>query len=348
MSEYMEKHAVSRLIGAPPGYVGYEEGGQLTEPVRRRPYSVVLFDEVEKAHADVWNVLLQVLDDGRLTDGKNRTVDFKNAVIILTSNIGAAQMHAIEERVGLDAAAKRDLVRRSVMGGGPAPVPPEFLNRLDEIVFFARLTRRRSAASSTSSSGGSRLRLCQSAGLTLDVRDGAREVLASAGGVGSAVRRGAHRTGRSSTVSKTSLSARKVLAGEFPAETKVVVDRGPGDELRQITPRMQKPRRGNLAPPTTSAQLPVGAPGAPGWSGCDGSVVARTFGARHPDGRLTRDRASRRRIYGIAVSRSALRLQRDADKRARSRPGASSVVVTKVSPGGRHEYGMYTPSGSRR
>ena len=89
MSEYMEKHAVSRLIGAPPGYVGYEEGGQLTEPVRRRPYSVVLFDEVEKAHADVWNVLLQVLDDGRLTDGQGRTVDFKNTVIILTSNLGS-------------------------------------------------------------------------------------------------------------------------------------------------------------------------------------------------------------------------------------------------------------------
>ena len=87
MSEYMEKHSVSRLIGAPPGYVGYDEGGQLTEPVRRRPYSVVLFDEVEKAHADVWNVLLQVLDDGRLTDGQGRTVDFKNAVIILTSNL---------------------------------------------------------------------------------------------------------------------------------------------------------------------------------------------------------------------------------------------------------------------
>jgi ATP-dependent Clp protease ATP-binding subunit ClpB len=88
MSEYMEKHAVSRLIGAPPGYVGYDEGGQLTEPVRRRPYSVVLFDEIEKAHPDVWNVLLQVLDDGRLTDGQGRTVDFKNTVIILTSNIG--------------------------------------------------------------------------------------------------------------------------------------------------------------------------------------------------------------------------------------------------------------------
>jgi ATP-dependent Clp protease ATP-binding subunit ClpB len=90
MSEYMEKHSVSRLIGAPPGYVGYDEGGQLTEPVRRRPYSVVLFDEIEKAHPDVWNVLLQVLDDGRLTDGQGRTVDFRNTVLILTSNVGSA------------------------------------------------------------------------------------------------------------------------------------------------------------------------------------------------------------------------------------------------------------------
>src|SRR3954452_20102098 len=101
MSEYQEKHAVSRLIGAPPGYVGYEEGGQLTEPVRRRPYSVILFDEVEKAHPDVWNVLLQVLDDGRLTDGQGLTVDFKNTVIILTSNVGSVHIAAIEDRPNL-------------------------------------------------------------------------------------------------------------------------------------------------------------------------------------------------------------------------------------------------------
>ena len=100
MSEYMEKHAVSRLIGAPPGYVGYEEGGQLTEPVRRRPYSVILFDEVEKAHADVWNVLLQVLDDGRLTDGQGRTVDFKNTVLVLTSNLGSAHIEGDRRKAG--------------------------------------------------------------------------------------------------------------------------------------------------------------------------------------------------------------------------------------------------------
>src|SRR5580692_4210623 len=115
MSEYMEKHSVSRLIGAPPGYVGYDEGGQLTEPVRRRPYAVVLFDEVEKAHPDVYNVLLQVLDDGRLTDGQGRTVDFKNTLIILTSNVGSAQIQAIGDRPGLGVEERRDLTRRAVM-----------------------------------------------------------------------------------------------------------------------------------------------------------------------------------------------------------------------------------------
>jgi ATP-dependent Clp protease ATP-binding subunit ClpB len=117
MSEYMEKHSVARLVGAPPGYVGYEEGGQLTEAVRRRPYAVVLLDEIEKAHSDVFNVLLQVMDDGRLTDGQGRTVDFKNSVLIMTSNIPGG-------RAGVDAQFK-----------------PEFINRLDEIVEFEPLTR---------------------------------------------------------------------------------------------------------------------------------------------------------------------------------------------------------------
>jgi ATP-dependent Clp protease ATP-binding subunit ClpB len=133
MSEFMEKHAVSRLIGAPPGYVGYEEGGVLTEAVRRRPYQVILFDEVEKAHHDVFNVLLQVLDDGRLTDGQGRTVDFKNTVIILTSNLGT------EFLVG--EGAENPQVRAQVMQAVRAHFRPEFLNRLDEIILFHRLTR---------------------------------------------------------------------------------------------------------------------------------------------------------------------------------------------------------------
>jgi ATP-dependent Clp protease ATP-binding subunit ClpB len=135
MSEYMEKHSVSRLIGAPPGYVGYDEGGALTEAVRRRPYQVVLFDEVEKAHPDVFNVLLQVLDDGRLTDGQGRTVDFKNTLIIMTSNLGSEYLVALGEAQDVDE------VREQVMGVVRGTFRPEFLNRLDEIILFHRLKR---------------------------------------------------------------------------------------------------------------------------------------------------------------------------------------------------------------
>ena len=135
MSEYMEKHSVARLIGAPPGYVGYEEGGALTEAVRRRPYQVILFDEIEKAHHDVFNVLLQVLDDGRLTDGQGRTVDFKNTVIILTSNLGGDIL------AGQADGEETSIVREAVMDIVRAKFRPEFLNRLDEIILFRRLGR---------------------------------------------------------------------------------------------------------------------------------------------------------------------------------------------------------------
>ena len=135
MSEYMEKHSVSRLIGAPPGYVGYDEGGALTEAVRRRPYQVVLFDEIEKAHPDVFNVLLQVLDDGRLTDGQGRTVDFRNTLIIMTSNLGSEFL--VNQPEGEDTSA----VREQVMGMVRAHFRPEFLNRVDEIILFHRLQK---------------------------------------------------------------------------------------------------------------------------------------------------------------------------------------------------------------
>ncbi len=146
MSEYMEKHSVARLIGAPPGYVGYEEGGSLTESVRRRPYQVVLFDEVEKAHPDLFNVLLQVLDDGRLTDGQGRTVDFRNTVIVLTSNLGgdilAREPNAVPIGYGSKAEAESwEDIRSQVMEVVRHTFRPEFLNRLDEILLFHRLTR---------------------------------------------------------------------------------------------------------------------------------------------------------------------------------------------------------------
>jgi ATP-dependent Clp protease ATP-binding subunit ClpB len=135
MSEYMEKHSVARLIGAPPGYVGYDEGGALTEAVRRRPYQVVLFDEIEKAHPDVFNVLLQVLDDGRLTDGQGHTVDFRNTLIVMTSNLGAEFL--VNQPEGQDS----DAVRDQVMAVVRASFRPEFLNRIDEILLFHRLKR---------------------------------------------------------------------------------------------------------------------------------------------------------------------------------------------------------------
>ncbi len=136
MSEFMEQHSVARLIAAPPGYVGYEEGGALTEAVRRRPYSVILFDEIEKAHRDVFNVLLQVLDDGRLTDGQGRTVDFKNTVIIMTSNIGSQVIQELAGKEGSEweiEAQVRNLLREHFR--------PEFLNRVDEIVIFHTLAK---------------------------------------------------------------------------------------------------------------------------------------------------------------------------------------------------------------
>jgi ATP-dependent Clp protease ATP-binding subunit ClpB len=138
MSEYQEKHTVSRLIGAPPGYVGYEEAGQLTEAVRRRPYAVVLFDEIEKAHPEVLNVMLQLLDDGRLTDGKGRTVDFKNTVVIMTSNVGS---HTIAERAARGEVDLTEGVRRDLTEALRQHFKPEFLNRIDEIIFFHALSR---------------------------------------------------------------------------------------------------------------------------------------------------------------------------------------------------------------
>jgi ATP-dependent Clp protease ATP-binding subunit ClpC len=144
MSEYMEKHAVSRLIGAPPGYVGYEEGGQLTEKVRRKPYSVVLLDEIEKAHPDVFNILLQVFDDGRLTDGLGRRVDFKNAIIIMTSNIGARDIKK-GTSYGFSATSEEasyESMKEKIMENVKKIFNPEFLNRIDDMIIFKTLTKK--------------------------------------------------------------------------------------------------------------------------------------------------------------------------------------------------------------
>ncbi len=175
MSEYMEKHAVARMIGAPPGYVGYDEGGQLTEAVRRRPYSVILFDEIEKAHPDVFNVLLQILDDGRLTDSKGRVVDFKNTVLIMTSNLGSREIQAATE----NPLADRD-IRNDVLKVLRDHFKPEFLNRIDDIVVFSQLTREQIAAIIDVQLEKLRKNLDER-GITLELDESARELIIEEG-----------------------------------------------------------------------------------------------------------------------------------------------------------------------
>jgi ATP-dependent Clp protease ATP-binding subunit ClpB len=222
MSEYMEKHAVSRLIGAPPGYVGYEEGGQLTEPVRRRPYAVILFDEVEKAHPDVWNVLLQVLDDGRLTDGQGRTVNFKNSVIVLTSNIGSHHIAAIEDKTGIPDDDKKELIRRAMMEEVRKSFRPEFVNRLDEMVVFHRLDRAELRKIVDIQLGQFAARLAKRE-LRIELTDGAKDFLAE---VGWDPQYGARPLKRAIQKNLEDPLARKVLGGEFQPGTRIVVDRG--------------------------------------------------------------------------------------------------------------------------
>jgi len=183
MSEYMEKHSVARMIGAPPGYVGYDEGGQLTEAVRRRPYSVVLFDEIEKAHPDVFNSLLQILDDGRLTDGKGRTVDFKNTVVIMTSNVGGSvirkQRLGFAADEGVEGGTHEDLEKR-LLEELRKSFRPEFLNRVDEIIVFDTLTREQLAEVVDLLLTHVR-ELMKGQGLALEVSDAARAHIAEAG-----------------------------------------------------------------------------------------------------------------------------------------------------------------------
>ncbi|HHW4672416.1 MAG TPA: AAA family ATPase, partial [Xylella fastidiosa subsp. pauca] len=177
MSEFMEKHSVARLIGAPPGYVGYEEGGYLTELVRRRPYSLILLDEVEKAHSDVFNILLQVLDDGRLTDGQGRTVDFRNTVIVMTSNLGS---HQIQELSGDDSPEVYTQMKAAVMEVVQAHFRPEFINRLDDIVVFHPLDKAQIKQIARIQLQGLEKRLAESE-LKLDLDDRALELLGNVG-----------------------------------------------------------------------------------------------------------------------------------------------------------------------
>jgi ATP-dependent Clp protease ATP-binding subunit ClpB len=227
MSEYMERHAVSRLIGAPPGYVGYDEGGQLTEPVRRRPYSVILFDEVEKAHPDVFNTLLQLLDDGRLTDGQGRTVDFKNTVVILTSNVGSGELGALEERRDLSEEEREELSQKVALEALKQQFRPEFLNRLDEIVVYHRLAREELRRIVDIQLHYLSERLA-ARDLKLEVSTSAQDFLAE---VGWDPQFGARPLKRAIQRHLEDALARRVLAGEFLPGDTIVAERGAGSEL---------------------------------------------------------------------------------------------------------------------
>jgi len=183
MSEYMERFAVSRMVGAPPGYVGYEEGGELTEKVRRRPYSVVLFDEIEKAHPDVFNILLQILEDGRLTDAKGRTVDFRNTILIMTSNVGANLIQKQKvlgfEPVKDDTQDYKEMKDR-VLDELKRTFRPEFLNRIDEIIVFHSLNKEHIRAIVSLMVNEVNERLTEK-GITIEVTDAAKDLLAKEG-----------------------------------------------------------------------------------------------------------------------------------------------------------------------
>ena len=229
MSEYMEKHAVSRLIGSPPGYVGHEEGGQLTEKVRRRPYCVVLFDELEKAHPDIWGILLQLMEDGVVTDAQGRRVDFRNAVVVLTSNVGAARITARGGKLGFSAAERKDgetrpaeELRAAVMEDLKKVFRPEFLNRLDETIVFTQLGRPeiQAIARRMLERVGERMRAL---GVTLRFTDGAVAALADRGFDPDYGARPLRRAIRSQVEDP---AAEKLLSGAVQAGDTVVVDGG--------------------------------------------------------------------------------------------------------------------------
>ncbi|MER2178012.1 MAG: AAA family ATPase, partial [Stenotrophomonas maltophilia] len=221
MSEFMEKHSVARLIGAPPGYVGYEEGGYLTEAVRRRPYSLILLDEVEKAHPDVFNILLQVLDDGRLTDGQGRTVDFRNTVIVMTSNLGS---HQIQDMSSDDSPEAYTQMKAAVMGVVQAHFRPEFINRLDDIVVFHPLDKVQIKQIARIQMQGLEKRLAER-GLRIEVSDAAFELL---GNVGFDPVYGARPLKRAIQSQLENPLAQKILSGEFLNGDVIRVDAAEG------------------------------------------------------------------------------------------------------------------------
>ena len=221
MSEYQEKFSVSRLIGAPPGYVGYDEGGQLTEAVRRKPYSVVLFDEIEKAHPDVFNILLQVLDDGRLTDNKGRTVNFKNTIIIMTSNLGSQLIREETEKSGGHLSEQQlSTLRQQLFGMLKQTIRPEFLNRIDETIMFLPLTKEE-IADVVRLQLNAVSRMLEQQGLTLRVTDEAVAVIAEAGFDPEFGARPVKRTIQRDVLN---LLSKRILAEEVSRDNPIIVD----------------------------------------------------------------------------------------------------------------------------
>ena len=254
MSEYMEKHTVSRLVGAPPGYIGYEEGGQLTEAVRRKPYSVVLFDEIEKAHHDVFNVLLQILDDGRITDAQGRTVNFKNTVIIMTSNLGS--QYLLEDGLSAGTGQISDQARNSVMAELRSNFRPEFLNRVDDVVLFSPLTMEEIKQIVTLQVDDIRRRLKERS-IGLELSDEAQELIAQ-GGYDPVY--GARPLKRYLQHELETRIGRAIIAGQVPDGSTLKV----GVENEQLKVEIQEPAAGPDAEEAVSAGAGTGAPRDPG------------------------------------------------------------------------------------
>jgi len=228
MSEYMEKHSVSRLVGAPPGYVGYEEGGQLTEAVRRRPYAVVLLDEIEKAHPDVFNVLLQIMDDGRLTDGQGRTVNFTNTILIMTSNVGSDRITGTQVDEGI-----RETIERVL----ETTFKPEFLNRIDDTVIFHRLSREEIAQIVDLQVELLAARV-RERGVEIELTDDARTLLGNLGYDPTYGARPLKRVIQRQLVDKLAL---RVLEGEFSAGDTIRVDAAAGELVFERLPQSVAP-----------------------------------------------------------------------------------------------------------
>ncbi len=278
MSEYMEKHSVSRLVGSPPGYVGHEEGGQLTEVVRRKPYSVILFDEIEKAHPDVFNILLQILEDGRLTDAQGRAVDFRNTILIMTSNIGAEHITR-DAPLGFAQTATKGLsyedMKSAITGELKRVFRPEFLNRVDEVIVFHKLEREEIKLIVDLMLARLQEQLTVS-GVTIEMTDAGRDLLVEKGYDAMLGARPLRRAIQRYIEDKLSDA---MLERQFPAGTVVVVDAVDGDTVLTVD---GEPVAGRVELPMVGLDEPVGRRsgfGPPAMSGSDGADASRAADA---------------------------------------------------------------------